>query len=175
MYPCLSSYGHIMSLKPNCKQLAEVLGRELLKRKYTLSTAESCTGGMVGAAITAVPGSSAWFRGGIIAYENTIKIVHCSVPEKLIRKNGAVSEETVTAMAKGVAQKLQTDCAIAVSGIAGPDGGSEEKPVGLVFVGVYSRGNSEVFRNVFSGDREAVRELAVEEGLRRCTELLVKT
>ncbi len=164
-----------MSLKPSCKQLAEALGRELLKRKYTLSTAESCTGGMIGAAITAIPGSSAWFRGGIIAYENAIKIAHCNVPEKLIRKSGAVSEETVSAMAEGVAQNLKTDCAIAVSGIAGPDGGSEEKPVGLVFIGVYCRGNREVFRNVFSGDREAVREQVVEEGLRRCTALIVKT
>ncbi len=161
-----------MPLKPSCKQQAELLGRELLNKEYTLATAESCTGGMIGAAITAVPGSTAWFRGGIIAYENTVKVALCRVPEETLAEHGAVSEETVKAMAAGVAQNLQTDCAIAVSGIAGPDGGSEEKPVGLVYIGVYCRGNSTAYRYIFSGSREEVREQATEEGLRRCIALI---
>ncbi len=157
-----------MSSKHNCKVLAETLGSELLNRKFTLSTAESCTGGMIGAAITATPGSSAWFRGGIIAYENRIKQSLLDVPGETLEKHGAVSRETVAAMVSGAANKLGTDCAIAVSGIAGPDGGTAEKPVGLVYIGIYCEGDVTVEKNVFSGDREEVRLQTVEKGLHLC-------
>lgn len=155
-----------MSLKPSCKDAAVLLGKVLLKKGCTVSTAESCTGGMIGAVITAVPGSSSWFRGGIIAYDNTIKMSQLNVPEDTIQKYGAVSEQTVASMAQGVAQRFGTECSIAVSGIAGPDGGTEEKPVGLVFIGIYSNGKTTVFRDTFSGDREMVREQAAEAGIR---------
>ena len=155
-----------MSLKRSCKDAAVLLGKALLKKGFTVSTAESCTGGMIGAVLTAVPGSSAWFRGGIIAYDNTIKISQLNVPENTIQKHGAVSEQTVAAMVQGVALRFVTECSIAVSGIAGPDGGTEEKPVGLVYIGIYSGGKTSVFRATFSGDREMVREQAAEAGIR---------
>ncbi len=155
-----------MSLKPSCKDAAILLGKALLKKGRTVSTAESCTGGMIGAVLTAVPGASMWFRGGVIAYNNTIKISHLNVPEDTIQKHGAVSEQTVAAMAQSVAQRFGTECSIAVSGIAGPDGGTKEKPVGLVYIGIYSGGKTTVFRDVFSGDREMVREQAAEAGIR---------
>ncbi len=152
-----------MLSKPGYKTKAEALGKLLLLKNLTLSTAESCTGGMIGAATTSVPGSSSWFRGGIIAYDNRIKFSLLDVPEAILDKYGAVSEEAVSAMAEGAAKKLNTDCSIAVSGIAGPDGGTEEKPVGLVFIGIYCKGKVEVFKNVFPGRREEVREQAVEK------------
>lgn len=155
-----------MPLKPTCKEVAESLGRMLISRDYTLSTAESCTGGMIGAAITAIPGSSAWFRGGIIAYDNDVKTSLLNVPKRTLKDYGAINAETVTAMALGVAQKMGTECSIAVSGIAGPGGDTPGKPVGLVFIGIYCKGKVEVFKNVFSGDRNAVREQSVYNGLK---------
>ena len=154
-----------MSSKPALYKEAETLGRLLLSKNLTLSTAESCTGGMFGAAVTSVPGSSEWFRGGIIAYDNRIKASLLNVPEAILDTHGAVSAEVVSAMAEGAARKLNTDCAIAVSGIAGPDGGTEDKPVGLVFIGIYCKGTVKVFKNIFSGDREQVREQAVEKSI----------
>ena len=152
-----------MSSKPSYKTNVEALGTVLLSKNLTLSTAESCTGGMIGAALTSVPGSSQWFCGGIIAYDNRIKISFLDVPETILEKYGAVSEEVVAAMAEGAARKLGTGCSIAVSGIAGPEGGTEEKPVGLVFIGIYCKGKLEVFKNVFPGSREEVRQQAVEK------------
>ena len=152
-----------MLSKPSYKTNAEALGTLLLSKSLTLSTAESCTGGMIGAALTSVPGSSQWFHGGIIAYDNRIKISLLDVPETLLEKYGAVSEEVVSAMAEGAAKKLHTDCSIAVSGIAGPDGGTEEKPVGLVYIGVYCNSKVEVFKNIFPGRRDKVRKKAVEK------------
>lgn len=154
-----------MSSKPSCNKQAETLGKLLLAKKLTLSTAESCTGGLIGAALTSIPGSSQWFRGGIIAYDNRIKISLLEVPEGILEKYGAVSEEVVLAMAEGAAKKLNTDCSIAVSGIAGPDGGTEEKPVGLVFIGIYCNGKVEVFKNIFPGTRQDVRKQAVGKSI----------
>ena len=151
---------------------AEALGRLLLSKRLTLSTAESCTGGMIGAAVTSVPGSSEWFRGGVIAYDNRIKMSLLNVPEAILDEHGSVSAEVVSAMAEGAAEKLNTDCAIAVSGIAGPDGGTEDKPVGLVFIGVYCKGKVEVFKTIFPGDREQVREQAVGKSIGYLVDLL---
>lgn len=163
-----------MSSKPNYNTKADALGRLLLSRNLTISTAESCSGGMIGAALTSVPGSSQWFHGGIIAYDNRIKISLLDVPEPLLEKYGAVSEEVVSAMAEGAAKKLCTDCSIAISGIAGPDGGTEEKPVGLVYIGIYCNDEVEVFKNIFSGTREEVREQAVEKSIEYLVDLLNK-
>ena len=163
-----------MSSKPAFYKEAEALGRLLLSKRLTLSTAESCTGGMIGAAITSVPGSSEWFRGGVIAYDNQVKMSLLNVPEAILDKHGAVSAEVVPAMAEGAAVRLNTDCAIAVSGIAGPDGGTEDKPVGLVFIGVYCKGKVEVCKNIFSGSREDVRKNATDKSLKYLIKILKK-
>ena len=114
--------------------LQEVLGKILTGRKQTLSTAESCTGGFVAQLITSIPGSSAYFRGSVVAYDNSIKKKMLGVDQALLSTHGAVSEETVRAMVSGAIRNLETDYAIATSGIMGPGGGSEKKPVGTVWI-----------------------------------------
>lgn len=116
--------------------LAAEINRLLCDKGFTLSTAESCTGGAIAAAITSCPGSSRIFKGAIVAYANEIKNSLLGVPEKTLSEKGAVSEETARAMATGVSTLMRTDCAIATTGIAGPGGGTEEKPVGTVWVGI---------------------------------------
>jgi len=147
---------------------ARTLGVACVSKNISVSTAESCTGGMIGAALTSVPGSSAWFKGGIIAYDNTIKTSLLGVLQKTLDTFGAVSEPTVAEMAQGAARILHTDCAISVSGIAGPDGGTPEKPAGLVYIGICINGNTTVYRHLFSGNRTAVRKQAVEMSLKHC-------
>ena len=160
-----------MSSKPSSEH-ARTLGVILVSKNHTVSTAESCTGGMIGAALTSVPGSSVWFKGGIIAYDNLIKISLLGVPQETLDNFGAVSEQTVAAMAQGAARILHTDCAISVSGIAGPNGGTPEKPVGLVFIGICVTGNTTVYKHLFSGNREAVRRQAVAMSLKHCSEAI---
>lgn len=116
--------------------LEEMIGRLLKERKLTLATAESCTGGYLASRITSVPGSSAYFMGSIIAYSNSVKINQLQVNPKTLEQHGAVSEETVIEMVKGTLATLQTDLAVAVSGIAGPDGGTPEKPVGTIWLAI---------------------------------------
>ena len=105
------------------------------EKKISIATAESCTGGLVGAAITSIPGSSTPFKGGIIAYDNEIKNKQLNVPLGMIHKYGAVSREVACAMASGAITALDVDMAVSVTGIAGPGGGSEGKPVGTVWIG----------------------------------------
>lgn len=116
--------------------LEQTVGEKLRKSKLTISTAESCTGGTVAARLTSIPGSSEYFKGGIVAYSNDMKIKFLDVSNEIIDNFGAVSEETVKAMAKGAMLNIGTDCAIATSGIAGPNGGTENKPVGTVWIAV---------------------------------------
>lgn len=163
-----------MESAPTCKDLAGSLGTLLISKGFTLSTAESCTGGLIGATVTSIPGSSAWFRGGIIAYDNTVKVGLLNVPQAILDTHGAVSEETVFFMAKGVAQNLKTDFSIAVTGIAGPDGGTEEKPVGLVYIGILCSKKVDVFTHIFHGDREQVREQTVSNSLGYLIEIASK-
>ena len=113
-------------------KLEEKVGELLKAKKLSLSTAESCTGGGIAALITSVPGSSEYFNGSIVAYSNEIKMSLLHVSAETLEKHGAVSRETVTEMVKGAMKTLKTDCAVATSGIAGPGGGTPEKPVGLV-------------------------------------------
>lgn len=117
--------------------LESVVGTLLLDKKRTIATAESCTGGLIGSKITDVAGSSAYYAGGIVAYSNELKHQLLGVPKSLIETHGAVSKEVALAMAKGVAQKTKADIGISTTGIAGPGGGSPEKPVGLVWFGYY--------------------------------------
>jgi PncC family amidohydrolase len=144
---------------------AERLVGELAEKGLTCATAESCTGGGVGSAITAVPGSSAVFWGGVISYDNSVKSNVLGVPESVLATVGAVSQECAAAMAQGARRLLKTDLAVSVTGIAGPDGGTAEKPVGLVWFGLASSGGVRTEKMVFPGDRAAVRAAAVEHAL----------
>lgn len=123
------------------RTLAEEINNILAQRGLTLATAESCTGGGIAAAITAIPGSSAVFKGAVVAYANEIKQSILRVSEETLLQHGAVSEATVREMVAGAARLMQTDCAIATSGIAGPGGGTKEKPVGTVWVATYIKGD----------------------------------
>lgn len=126
----------------------------------TIGVAESCTGGRIAAALTAVPGSSRSFLGGIVAYDNAVKVGELGVSETTLDRFGAVSEETATAMARGAREGLGTSYAIATTGIAGPDGGSEEKPVGLVWFAIDAEGEMHPYHFNFRGDRDAVQRRA---------------
>jgi PncC family amidohydrolase len=137
----------------------------LAEKGLTCATAESCTGGGVGSAITAVPGSSAVFWGGVISYDNSVKSNVLGVPESVLATVGAVSQECAAAMAQGARRLLKTDLAVSVTGIAGPDGGTAEKPVGLVWFGLASASGVRTEKMVFPGDRVAVRAAAVEHAL----------
>lgn len=133
--------------------LEEVLGNMLHKNGLTVSTAESCTGGHLSAMITSVPGSSDYFTGSVIAYDNRIKQEMLAVSEKTLVQHGAVSKETALEMAKGIRNRYKTDYGIATTGIAGPEGGTEEKPVGLVWVAVSSEYGDHVEKHNFAFSR----------------------
>lgn len=132
---------------------------------HTLAAAESCTGGLIAHRITNVPGSSACFLGGVAAYANAAKTALLGVPARLIESAGAVSAETAASMAEGVATAFAADWGIGVTGIAGPGGGTPEKPVGLVFIGIHGPGGTRVARHRFSGDRAAIKNAAAEAAL----------
>lgn len=144
---------------------AERLVKVLAEKKMTCATAESCTGGGVGFAITSVSGSSAVFWGGVISYDNSVKQGVLGVPEEVLATKGAVSSECAAAMAEGARRLLKTDLAVSLTGIAGPGGGSAEKPVGLVWFGIASKAGTITEKQVFPGDREAVRAAAIEHAL----------
>jgi nicotinamide-nucleotide amidase len=122
-----------------------------------LATAESCTGGMIGVRLTDVPGSSEVYLGGVIAYSDDVKRRELDVPEEVLRQHGAVSAETAAAMAQGARVRFEADVAVSVTGIAGPGGGSPEKPVGLVYIAVESGRGTAARSGVLPGDREAIR------------------
>lgn len=134
--------------------LEECIGRILRDHGKTVSAAESCTGGLISSLLTSVPGSSEYYLGSVTSYANEVKTGVLGVPEEIIERHGAVSSECVAAMAEGVRRLTGSDYSVATSGIAGPGGGSEEKPVGLVWIGVSSQEGTETFRMVFKGDRK---------------------
>lgn len=138
--------------------LEMALTKLLIKKKYTMTTAESCTGGMIAARMVNAPGVSAVLKSGFITYANEAKEELLGVPHDTLEKFGAVSRETAEEMAEGAVKAAHTDAAVAVTGIAGPDGGTKEKPVGLVYIGVNVRGNVEVREYHFSGSRQKIRE-----------------
>jgi len=141
----------------NGEAMEEVIGKLLAKNGKTLSIAESCTGGLIGERITDVAGSSKYFIEGAVTYANDAKIRTLNVPKEVIDENGAVSAPTAEAMAKGMRERSGTDFAISVTGIAGPDGGTEEKPVGTVFIGYADAKQVKSVRFVLPGDRYLVR------------------
>ena len=134
--------------------LQETVGRLLLASKKTLSTAESCTGGMISHLITSVPGSSEYFLGSVTSYAISVKKNVLSVPAEIIENHGAVSSECVAAMAEGVRRITGSDYSVATSGIAGPGGGSDDKPVGLVWIGISSESGTETFKMIYKNDRK---------------------
>ena len=147
--------------------LETALGARLKKRRLTLAVAESCTGGLMGARITTVPGSSAYFLGGIISYANSVKASELAVPAGLLKKHGAVSAECAAALARGARRSLGANIGVSITGVAGPDGGTKEKPVGLVFVAVSGPGRAEAVKRLeIHGPRDAVRSRAVTAALR---------
>ena len=145
--------------------IAEKLVALLKAQGLTCATAESCTGGGVGSAITSVPGSSAVFAGGVISYSNEVKRDVLGVSTDILQNVGAVSSETAAQMAEGARRLLKTDLAVSLTGIAGPDGGSEEKPVGLVWFGLATKDGIRTEKCIFRGDRARVREQAVTHAL----------
>jgi nicotinamide-nucleotide amidase len=133
--------------------LERVVGRLLAQRGRTVAVAESCTGGLIGERFTSVPGSSAWFLGGVIAYSNEAKVALLGVPAEVIAREGAVSEAVARSMAEGARRRLGADLAVAATGISGPDGGTPEKPVGLVYVGLASEAGAQARDLFFPFDR----------------------
>ncbi len=152
--------GHVYAAEPDLS-LAERLGRKLLASGLSLAVAESCTGGMLGGELTSVPGASDWFAGGVISYSNRVKSDVLGVPGRLLDSHGAVSGPVVKAMARGVSGLLGSNVALAVSGIAGPAGGTGEKPVGTVWIALEHPDGSRQRRKLFGGDRQHVRRSAV--------------
>ena len=151
--------------------LAEQLGNLLSQNNKILATAESCTGGWLSQIITSVPGSSAWFDRGFVPYSNAAKAEMLGVSTRTLEEFGAVSEEAVLEMAAGALQLSHANISCAVTGVAGPSGGSDEKPVGTVWIGFAGDGmEAEAIMQQFSGDRETIRRLAVEFTL----EVLIK-
>ena len=148
----------------------EELGNLLKSKKLSLSTAESCTGGGVAAAITSVAGSSEYFEGGIVAYSNDVKISLLHVSSETLEKYGAVSRETVMEMAAGAMNTLKTDCAIATSGIAGPGGGSLEKPVGTIWIAVAYK--NEIVTVMQTGDNGRAKN--VQNAIQNAMDLLIE-
>lgn len=153
-------------------QSADQVGEMLKAKDLLLVTAESCTGGLIGAVCTDVAGSSSWFFGGVISYANEAKIQGLSVKAETLSAFGAVSEQTVKEMCAG-ALLLGGDLSVAVSGVAGPSGGSAEKPVGCVYIGLQLTGRPvKVTRYQFSGNRQAIREATVLAALQGVKEML---
>ena len=144
--------------------------RELVKRltdqHMSMATAESCTGGLLAASVTSVPGSSACFSYGLVTYSNEAKHKLLHVPENLLATYGAVSSETAIAMAEGLLDLSLADLAVSITGIAGPDGGSEEKPVGLVYIGLAVKNGPVTFEECrFSGTRNEIRTRTVDTAI----------
>ncbi len=144
-----------------CKKLGELC----LQKQIHIALAESCTGGLVAANITDIAGSSQWFLGGAVVYSNAAKINLLGVDTKIIEQFGAVSPETAIAMAQGALQKFQSDIALSITGIAGPDGGTKDKPVGTVCFALSDTNGVKSKIHYFTGDRASIREQACEFAL----------
>lgn len=145
--------------------IEERAGALLHRRGLTLATAESCTGGLLAHRLTNVPGSSNYYLGGVVAYSNRLKETLLAVRPETLRAHGAVSEETAREMAHGARQRLEADVAVSITGIAGPTGGTPEKPVGLMYVAVVWAGEARCRRFVFASDRLGNKEASVEAAM----------
>ncbi|MDA1043757.1 MAG: CinA family protein [Verrucomicrobia bacterium] len=159
---------HSVMTESDLERIASILSH----RKQTLATAESCTGGLVGHLLTTLPGSSHVYLGGIIAYANNVKVKFLGVTPDQLAMHGAVSAEVAEQMARGIRTALSADYGCAITGIAGPDGGSPEKPVGLVYIGLADGSQCIVNKFVFEGDRHAVKTAASDAALAGLVKLL---
>ena len=158
---------------PIAEVLAVALGDALRRHRLRVATAESCTGGLAAGAITSVAGSSEWFERGFVTYSNEAKHEMLGVPKPLIETHGAVSEAVAAAMAEGALARSRADCALSVTGVAGPGGGTPAKPVGMVCFGWAVRDRPTVVETRhFSGDRDGIRVASVEVALGRLTALV---
>lgn len=151
--------------------LVEQLAQQLQRRQWMLATAESCTGGLIAGACTDLSGSSNWFERGFVSYSNTAKTELLGVDSALIKRRGAVSSEVAQAMAAGAVTHSRAQVAVAVTGVAGPTGGTPDKPVGLVWFGFALPGIVRTEKMNFPGDRATVRAATVQHALRRLVEL----
>jgi nicotinamide-nucleotide amidase len=157
------------------RSIAEIVLDLARTRGLSVATAESCTGGLVAARLTSVPGSSDVFRGGVVAYANDVKVGELGVPRAILEEHGAVSAEAARAMAEGARDRLGADLAVSVTGVAGPGGGTEEKPVGLVFLHAAGPDGDEARRIDLPGDREMIRGRATAAALHLLRRMLAPT
>jgi PncC family amidohydrolase len=148
-------------MEQNLLSLSAEVGSVLLARGYTISTAESCTGGLLSHTLTGISGSSAYFMGGVVAYSNQIKEQALGVQEQTLIEFGAVSEQTACEMADGIRNQFNTDIGLSTTGIAGPTGGTADKPVGLVWIGISTPDGTQAFECHFEGDRLEVMRSTV--------------
>lgn len=149
------------------QQIEHMVAARLIERRLTVSTAESCTGGLIAHRLTNIAGSSAYLLGGIVAYSNEMKQKLLHVPEKTLIDYGAVSQQTAAAMAAGALDVFGTDYALSVTGIAGPGGGTAEKPVGLTYIGLAGKdGTQQVERYIWEGDRITNKQSSADAALR---------
>jgi len=149
----------------DAETLSLAVGRRLRERAQTLALAESCTGGMLGAIVTEAPGASDYFLGGVVSYADELKTALLGVPAALIAAHGAVSEEVARAMAEGVRQRLSSSWGVSLTGVAGPSGGSADKPVGTVWIGLSGPDGTQAKKIFWPGDREQVRQMAAMHAL----------
>jgi nicotinamide-nucleotide amidase len=149
----------------NGDPLEVVVGNLLRDRRATVSVAESCTGGMLGERLTSVPGSSDYFVGGFIAYANAMKVELLGVPPEVLEQHGAVSRETAEAMAAGARRRTGSAYALSITGVAGPDGGSDSKPVGTVYIAIADDAGIHTGHRCFLGDRQRIRTFTVQMAL----------
>jgi nicotinamide-nucleotide amidase len=145
--------------------MERVVGKLLLQSNFKLAVAESCTGGLICRKITNSPGSSTYLLGGVVSYSNSLKTIYLGVSPKLLETKGAVSREVAEEMAVGVRSKSGADIGLAVTGIAGPDGGSEDKPIGTVYIAIATSEENWVTKFHFHGDRSQIREISAQSGL----------
>jgi len=162
-------------LHPAGTELAALLTADLKARGWHLATAESCTGGGIGQQLTELPGVSAVYRGGVVAYHNDLKQALLGVPAALLDRHGAVSAECAEAMARGAAARLAAEVVVSVTGIAGPDGGTADKPVGTVFIATLVKDEVKVTRNQFPHDRRGVRGRTITSALNQLRSHLLAT
>ncbi len=145
-------------MNTNTDELLTLLVERITKKNYTIATAESCTGGLIGHTLTNISGSSNYFDRGVISYSNQSKMELLEVSKDLLDRYGAVSAEVAQAMAEGIRKNAHVDIGIATTGIAGPTGGTEEKPVGLVFIGIATPDETSVHQFQFSGNRLQIKQ-----------------
>jgi len=164
-----------MTDRPTLEDVVQQLSTELQRRGWMLATAESCTGGMIAAACTDLPGSSTWFDRGFVTYSNAAKTEMLGVPAALIAAHGAVSEEVVRAMAEGAVARSNAQVALSVTGIAGPSGGGPDKPVGTVWFGWAIGNQVQTVCIQWPGNRQAVRQHTLRHALQHLSQLLLSS